>query len=508
MLETINRAKKSVKVKDEMNLACPIQGSTYPDLRKKCALKMSEINADFHPIGGVVPLMENQRYTDLLKIIIASKKGLVPDRPAHLFGAGHPLIFPIAVALGCDFFDSSAYVKYANDKRMIFPWGTEKIDELEESPCFCPICSKYSISELKKLEKKKRIQKISKHNLYVCQSEIFRIRNAIKNGSLWELVERKARYNPYLQKALLLLRKKNNKKWMEKFEPITKKKAVFYTGSQTIHRPIIYRSHKRLDERYNKKDFDVFYIIEKKTKPYSTFYRKDLKKLFEEKNEKFDVIAKSNMGAIPIELDEMYPFAQSIFPEEVDVETRNLAEKNFSEFLEDKQTKKLEINKSSEQDKKIVDIELFDQRKVAAVIDMQFGKNVSTALLDGQVSFIKSKNTGKIRNVLLDGKHILSMRAEDGFFTLKIEGGKLIKKSFKKPFLRVTVDDEAKPFVKDGKSVFAKFVLDCDENLRPYDECLLVDKKDNLLAVGRCLLNREEMLSFNNGVAAKNREHI
>jgi SAM-dependent methyltransferase len=35
--------------------------------------------------------------------IISSKKGLDPSKPVHLFGAGHPLVFPLAVALGCDF---------------------------------------------------------------------------------------------------------------------------------------------------------------------------------------------------------------------------------------------------------------------------------------------------------------------------------------------------------------------------------------------------------------------
>jgi len=69
------------------------------------------------------------------------------------------------------------------------------------------------------------------------------------------------------------------------------------------------------------------------------------------------------------------------------------------------------------------------------------------------------------------------------------------------------VGGDAVPFVKDGKSVFAKFVVDCDPELRPFDECLVVDEKDDLLAVGKCLMNRIEMLSFNYGVAVKTREH-
>jgi len=71
----------------------------------------------------------------------------------------------------------------------------------------------------------------------------------------------------------------------------------------------------------------------------------------------------------------------------------------------------------------------------------------------------------------------------------------------------VTVEGDAVHFVKKGKSVFAKCVLDCDPEIRPFDECLVVDEKDMLIAAGRCLLNRSEMLSFNYGMAVKTREH-
>ena len=118
-----------------------------------------------------------------------------PSKPVHLFGAGHPLIFPLAVALGCDFFDSSAYVKYANDGRMLFYWGTEKLEDLTELPCSCPVCSKYAASELKKLGKKEKILEIAKHNLYVSFAELKKIRNAIANGNLWELVEIRRNYS-------------------------------------------------------------------------------------------------------------------------------------------------------------------------------------------------------------------------------------------------------------------------------------------------------------------------
>ena len=80
MKETIKRAKNSVKVKGDMNLACTVQGSIYTDLRERCAKELSKIDADFYPIGGVVPLMEGQKYSDLVKSILYSKKGLDPSK--------------------------------------------------------------------------------------------------------------------------------------------------------------------------------------------------------------------------------------------------------------------------------------------------------------------------------------------------------------------------------------------------------------------------------------------
>jgi 7-cyano-7-deazaguanine tRNA-ribosyltransferase len=505
--ETIKRAKQASKIKRKMNLACTVQGSIYADLRERCAKELSDINADFYPIGGVVPFMENQRYLDLTQIILSSKKGLDPSKPVHLFGAGHPLIFPLAVALGCDLFDSSAYVKYANDNRMIFYWGTEKLDDLTELPCSCPVCSKYTADELKKIDKKQRTLEIAKHNLYVSFEEIKKIRNAISNGNLWELVERRANSNPYLLESLKLLRTQDTKKFLEQFEPVSKKKALFYTGCNTIHRPIIYRTRKRLLERY-KPVFKTTVVFPEGGKPYSKFYFKEIKDIFK-KNSSVNILVDSYLGPVPLELDEMYPFAQSVFPEFVDKETEENISEIFDGFIDKKNLicwrGKQTLNEIDENKKSNSDL---DRQRVSAVCDMQFGKNASKALLNGTLKLVKSKKTEKIRNVYNNEKHVLSMRANDGLFTLKIDGAIMLHKYFKFPKMRVIVKDDAVPFIKDGKSVFSKFVEDCDPDLRPFDECLVVDKKDNLLAVGRCLLNRTEMHSFMHGMAVKNRENI
>lgn len=500
--ETLKRAEESIINKGEMMLAFPVQGSIYPDLRKKCAEKLRKLNGDFFPIGGVVPLMEKQMYSDLLRCIIASKKGLDPSKPVHLFGAGHPLIFPIAAALGCDFFDSSAYAKYANDGRMIFPWGTEKIEDLYELPCSCPVCSNYSLEELKNLNDYNRKKELAKHNLYISFSEIKRIRNAISEGSLWELVERRANSNPYLLYSMSVLRKKENIEWLERYQPISKRRAVFYTGTQTLHRPIIYRNHKKILYNYrniNKK----LYILNESEKPYSHYYSKEIEKIISQ-DEEASIVIRSNIGPVPIELDEIYPFAQSVFPKETDSESKKKASRIFNQFIRGK--KVINYNNFDSKKSKNQNIEkIFDIMKIRSVADMQFGYRSSEYLFNGNIRIKKSKKTGKIRNIFLNDKHILSMRATDGYFTLKLEGGKILHKNFEFPRFRVVIDKDSVQFIKKGRNVFSKFVNDCDPALRPFDECLIVDKDDNLIAIGRCILNREEMIHFNYGIAVKTR---
>jgi len=506
---TIKRAQISVKEKGDMNLACPVQGSIYPFLRSECAKKLGEIDADIHPIGGVVPLMENQEYRHLAQVILASKKELPINRPVHLFGAGHPLVFPMAVALGCDIFDSSAYVKYAKQNRLIFPWGTERLDDLYELPCNCPICSAYSVSDLRALPNKKREQVIAEHNLFVSMSELKNVRNAMMQGRLWELVEQRAASNPYLQDALREIRNQDHLNWLEQFEPVRKTRGLFYTGEHTIQQPFFHRIHQRLLQWFDY-SADTIVVLPEGNRPFSALYSNELPHIMS-KYPDASIVIDSSIGPIPIVLDEMYPFAQYIFPNTLDKETERIRKKRWMEFANQKEI----IHWTPKKRESFEDDELLssfqsslDVTRVKSVAQMQYGPKIASALFNGPVSLVKSKKTMKIRNVFVNKKHVLSMRASDGLFTLKIEGGKKIHNQCKTPRFRVVIDDDAVPFVKEGKSVFSKFVVSVDELLRPDDECIVVSQDDEFLAVGQCLLNPFEMNAFTFGQAVKIREHV
>lgn len=114
-----------------------------------------------------------------------------------------------------------------------------------------------------------------------------------------------------------------------------------------------------------------------------------------------------------------------------------------------------------------------------------------------------SKKTQRIRYIFIDGKLICSIRPNDGLILLTVFGGEILKNIIKPPRMRVIVKNEVAEFISQGRNVFAKHVIDADSEIRPYSEVLIVNESDDLLAIGKAILNREEMLAFQKGIAVK-----
>ncbi|WP_292405531.1 tRNA-guanine transglycosylase, partial [Methanoculleus sp. UBA377] len=195
-----------------------------------------DLNFTFAPIGAVVPLMENYRYRDLVKVVLAAKRGLSPATAVHLFGAGHPSMFALAVAMGCDLFDSAAYALFAREGRYITPHGSFKIDELAELPCSCRVCRSMTADELRTSGDRERL--LALHNLYVTLAEIARIRQAIQDGTLWELVDERCRSHPRLLDGYRELLA--HASTLARDDPVSKRR-FFYRGSETCRRTEVLR---------------------------------------------------------------------------------------------------------------------------------------------------------------------------------------------------------------------------------------------------------------------------
>ena len=172
-----------------------IQGAEHLDLVKYSTKELAKIGFDFFALGSPVEVMEAYDFRLLAKMILTAKE-FIPNKPLHLFGAGHPLAISLAVALGCDTFDSASYILYARDNRYITPYGTAKLNELTYLPCSCPVCSVHSVKEFRSMDNRTKTIELAKHNLYILKLEINVLKQAIMDGRLWEYVVQKSTLTP------------------------------------------------------------------------------------------------------------------------------------------------------------------------------------------------------------------------------------------------------------------------------------------------------------------------
>jgi 7-cyano-7-deazaguanine tRNA-ribosyltransferase len=220
-------------------------------------------------------------------------------------------------------------------------------------------------------------------------------------------------------------------------------------------------------------------------------------------------------GLVPLEIDEVYPLSQSDAPKTRDVDSIEFLEDFINEFVE--YYDQVLFHSRVMRD---LDIELFDKyeatedvryskddiKKVKAIADYQFGVGAGEALFKGKINIEKSKKTGKIRHIY-DGKVlIVNMRASDSYLILSKEGAKRLHNAMPYPQNRVVVNEDSEPFALEGKSVFCKFVVECDENIRAKDEVLIVNEEDKLLAYGKAMLGACEINEFETGQAIKTRK--
>lgn len=331
--ETLRRAEASLAVeRDGMLLVGPVQGGLYTDIVATAARRLGEMPFDVYAVGGPTQLMEEYDFSELVKLVMTARLNLPWEAPLHLFGAGHPVMLPLAVAMGVDTFDSASYVLYARDDRVFTSRGTLRLGEVEELPCNCPVCSKYSARELRELPKQERVVLLARHNLYVIQKELKEIREAIHEGRLWELLEERSMTHPSLRDALRVFAR--YAEYIAKRHPVTRSpvQGLFFYSGLSRYRPEVVRHVNRLAQRY-KRARDTLVVFEET--PQKPFTRAGLVKeiLGADPMLPVDVDVAVLSGAfsvIPLELDGFYPLSQyeasgEVFREAVDEVLADLA---------------------------------------------------------------------------------------------------------------------------------------------------------------------------------------
>jgi len=285
----------------------PIQGGEHFELVAKSTKSLVKIGFQMLALGSPVEFMESYEYRLLAQMIVAAKKQMPHSIPLHLFGAGHPLTIPFAIALGCDTFDSASYMLYAKKLRYITDDGTRYLKDITIFPCNCEICSKYTPNEFRQLDETEKINQLAIHNLYAIKLEVDRVKQAIHEGRLWEYVIKKARAHPKLFEMIEVMTE--NYEFLGLGTPKFKEKAIFLFDRYDQFRPEVQAFHNIVREFKSKKN-KLLITKEYSTKPgYLTHQYLALSKKFKD----FDSIQvcqyNPQLGLIPIEISDIYPAA-------------------------------------------------------------------------------------------------------------------------------------------------------------------------------------------------------
>jgi 7-cyano-7-deazaguanine tRNA-ribosyltransferase len=290
--------------------AGPIQGAEHLDLVRYAASELDKIGFTLMALGSPVEIMEAYDFS-ILAQMIASVKSAVPTKPIHLFGAGHPLTIPLVVALGCDMFDSASYMLYARDGRYMHSNGTSRLEDLVYLPCHCPVCTKYSAKELFNLEKETRTTEIAKHNLYILQSEVNSVKQAVVDGRLWEYVIQKSRAHPKLMDAVETLK---NTELLGQGTPRFKQKAIFlfdpidqFRPEAVYFRQMVSKFRSRIKDKHAR---TLILCPENRMHPfYST---QDFKRLTKKFPDAQLCTYSRFLGIIPAEISDIFPASHNL----------------------------------------------------------------------------------------------------------------------------------------------------------------------------------------------------
>ncbi len=543
--ETARRAEQSLKSAGEaMLLNGPVQGGLHEDLRARAGDLMGSAEGEFrgfsiHPVGGIVPLMERQRYRDLFEILLAVRSTTPPDRPIHLFGCGHPMLFPLAIALGADLFDSAAYAIFARDDRLLSPHGTVRLEGLTEWPIHSAALFDHTPEDVRDMDSELRSVLLAHHNLEITQAELARCREAIRNGSIWQLAERRSHASPQLRDAFTWV--------LEQLEDIPDGPVGVSTldlmastdpvrsGGEKLSddigtRPHILHLHALLSMRWrapgswwdgSNSDPKRVVLIEGTTPPWrDSALGAVVSALLEEPRS--IIMLSTPLGPIPFTLEDVSPWCHLDCPDDVWLDSYDdeeidggLAELDLTELP----LVRVEHCDMPEGARVGAVRDWLDRcavvDKLAVLCGVSPGDGCS--LTEGMTA--RRSRTDRMVNVLREGEHILSPRLSDGGISLALDGARRINalnphppSRFGEPtddgsdhpgMPRVWLHDDAIPFVGKGRNVMHGYVLGADSHLTPGQPCLVVDGNGGLVAHGTAVATAREMTHLKKGIAVR-----
>ncbi len=178
--QTLQRVEEALRLVKRSIVIGVQQGGRFLDLRERSIRALVDMGVRYVALGSLVPFFGRNHHIRFAGRVIRQVRALTPpDVPIHLYGAGDPVELPFYVALGCDVFDSSAFVHFARDGWYMTPYGASRDPaQVRDYRCPCPYCQQHGEAVWQDA------RQLARHNLWTVLDVVRRVGALRASGAL------------------------------------------------------------------------------------------------------------------------------------------------------------------------------------------------------------------------------------------------------------------------------------------------------------------------------------
>jgi len=195
-LDWAERSRRAFAPRPGYGLFGIVQGSVYPELRRRSAEGLVALGFDGYAVGGLA-VGEGQEM--MLRVLDATVPLLPADRPRYLMGVGRPDDIVQAVRRGIDMFDCVLPTRSGRTAQAFTRRGTVNLRNARhqddprplDAACLCTACTQFSRAYLHHLARAGEIlgaMLLTEHNLRYYGDLMAGLRNAIEQRKLAQFV--------------------------------------------------------------------------------------------------------------------------------------------------------------------------------------------------------------------------------------------------------------------------------------------------------------------------------
>jgi len=485
---------------------------------------------------GLDKIYSNQR--KLAEVLTSLKEKISPDIAIYLPGPISPAHYSFLIYMGIDFFDNS--LAYHISKKGYFVLEDKTYFLNKHPDCYCQYCTQDS-------------KDVLGHNELIMKNEIAKVKFALKEGTLRELVEQDIHHSVTFAATLKHLDKSYSEVFRQR-TPIISSAKLKCIGEESLNHPVITEYRERVRNRFEPAPGKKIVLLLpcSARKPYSfsrshMLFRSAIKKagkhIFPLLSE---IIVTSPISVVPRELESIHPARFYDIPvagtwseKEIHVTSELLLDvlahypegtkivnhmhghgyQQIADIIRERTSFEV-VNTSVEKSptdynslNELSDVLsnlstdlVFEKekyvpakiRRLQATADFQYGKGTGQILFSKDIK-IRSKYPKDLQ-IFRDKKQIATLSSRTGYLSILPEVAQEI----------ITLAQNKLEFGADyvsGSNIYAPGCIKADETILPNDEIFIINE-NRVIATAKALVSGVDMNKMTSGSLAESKKKL